>query len=66
MENAGKRWKIYYAISELLASFDLHVTDRFISECVQRVIDDASDDWNEDDCKIAIRNTLSETIQKYF
>ncbi len=57
-------WEIYRAVTEIAHNYGLNGTDRFISECVQRVQQDADDDWNEDDVRIAIRNTLNELIEK--
>ena len=57
-------WAIYRAVTDMLNAYDLLGTDTFIDECIQRVQQDADKEWNEDDVRIAIRNTLNELIEK--
>ena len=66
MDSGKAYWSLYYAIIELLSSYGLIWKDSFVDECVRRVQEDAGTDWNEDDCRLAIRNTLNETIEKIF
>ena len=56
--------EIYCAVSEMLTAYGLEGTDEFIGRCVDRVRYDADVEWNEDDVRIAIRNTLNELIEK--
>ena len=57
-------WRIYKAVADMMSAYGLIGTDKFISECVNRVAQDADTNWNEDDVRIAIRNTLNEMIEK--
>lgn len=57
-------WAIYHSVVSILAGYQLIGTDAFIGECVRRVQEDADDNWNEDDVRIAIRNVLNELIMK--
>lgn len=59
-------WKIYHAVVSVLVGYQLIGTDAFIGECVRRVQEDADADWNEDDVRIAVRNTLNDMIEKNF
>ena len=59
-------WEIYDAVTEIMHDHDLLGTDAFISKCVERVQQNADKDWNADDVRIAIRNTLNEVIEKIF
>ena len=56
---------IYRAIADMLHSSGLTGTDAFICKCIKRVQEDADEDWNEFDVKIAITNELNETIENY-
>ena len=60
-----KYWEIYRAVMDILTSYGLVGSDEFISDCVKRVEQDADEDWNEDDVRIAIRNALNELIEKF-
>jgi len=66
MADYEKYWAIHCKISCLLVGYGLVPSDGFIDACVERVMDDADDEWNDDDCKIAIQNELNELIQKNF
>lgn len=66
MADYKKYWDINCAISILLVHHGLVCNEDFIDACVERVMSDAGDEWNDDDCKIAIRNELNELIQKNF
>jgi len=57
-------WGIYKAVTDMLNSHDLLGTDAFIDECVRRVREDADENWNEDDVRIAIRNVINGLIEK--
>lgn len=57
-------WAIYKAVMDMMPTYGLIGTDKFIGACVERIQQDASKDWNEDDVRIAIRNTLNELIEK--
>ena len=58
-------WRIYTAVSDMLHDYyGLSGPDTFISKCVERVRQDADEDWNEDDVRIAIQNALNELIEK--
>ena len=57
-------WTIYRAVTDMLQSYGLIGTDMLISSCIERVKQDADADWNEDDVRIAIQNTLNEIIEK--
>ena len=57
-------WRIYNAVADMMGSYGLVGTDKFISECVNRVAQDADNDWDEDDVRIAILNVLNEIIEK--
>ena len=57
-------WAIYKAVDDMIRSYGLSGTEKFISTCVERVEQDADKDWNEDDVRIAIRNQLNEMIEK--
>lgn len=57
-------WRIYASVSDMMHSYGLTGTDSFISRCVERVRQDADEDWNEDDVRIAIQNALNELIEK--
>lgn len=56
-------WAIYKAVDDMIRSYGLSGTEKFISACVERVEQDADVDWNEDDVRIAIRNTLNELLE---
>ena len=56
-------WAIYKAVDDMIRLYGLSGTEKFISACVERVEQDADVDWNEDDVRIAIRNTLNELLE---
>ena len=64
MADTKKYWAIYRAVADMLPSYELMGTDAFIGKCVERVQQDADEDWNEDDVRIAIQNTLNEIIER--
>ena len=66
MDSGQEYWNLYYAINELLTSYGVIGKYSLVDECVRRVRNNAGTDWNEDDCKIAIKNVLNETIEKIF
>ena len=63
MTEQQEYWAIYKSVMDMLRSYDLLGDDKFIHKCVMRVEEDADDNWNEDDVRIAIRNTLNELIE---
>lgn len=58
-------WKILNAVQEITGLDDLRTTDKFLDNVVERVMQDAGEDWNADDIRIAIRNELNELIEKF-
>ena len=66
MDSGQEYWNLYYAINELLTSYGVIGKYSLVDECVRRVRNNAGTDWNEDDCKTAIKNVLNETIEKIF
>lgn len=62
--SASKYWEVYHAVSSTLRTMEIYGSDKFISECVDRVMTDAGENWNDSDVCIAIKNTLNELIEK--
>ena len=56
-------WRSYVAVSDMMHSYGLTGTDTFISDCIERIKQDADDEWNEDDIRSAIRNKLNELLE---
>ena len=63
MNHVKNYWAIYKAVDDMIRSYGLSGTEKFISACIERVEQDADVDWNEDDVRIAIQNTLNELLE---
>ena len=57
-------WAIYRAVVEMLHSYNLFCNDSFVHNCVIRVQEDAGEEWNSDDVRIAIRNAINDLMEQ--